>query len=189
MEIPLQTSLYGASKLSCEAIISAYSNIFGLETYSFRFVSVLGERYTHGHVFDFVKKLKINPKRLDILGNGLAEKSYLNVKDCISAINLICIEKRPARNLSHKFEVYNLGLDETILVKKSAKLISECLNLKPKFFFGKDIRGWIGDNKFVHLSTKKIKALGWEPFYDIKTSIIETVNWLNKNPEILNYRD
>ena len=189
VEIPLQTSLYGASKLSCEAIISAYSNIFNIESYAFRFVSVLGYRYTHGHVFDFVKKLKTNPTRLEILGNGMAEKSYLNVKDCLSALTLVCVNKRPSKNLDHKFEVYNLGLDETILVKNSAKLISNCLNLEPKFVFGKDIRGWIGDNKFVHLSTKKIRNLGWNPLFDIETSIVETVNWLNKHPEILNYRD
>jgi UDP-glucose 4-epimerase len=189
IEIPLQTSLYGASKLSCEAIISAYSNIFNIETYSFRFVSVLGLRYSHGHVFDFVKKLKQNPNRLDILGNGLAEKSYLNVKDCISALCLVCLEKRPSKNISHKFQVYNLGLDETILVKDSAKFISNCLNLKPEFIFGKNVRGWIGDNKFVHLCTKKIRALGWEPLHNIKPSIKETVNWLNENPEVLNYRD
>tara|TARA_B100000674_G_C37869780_1_gene928914 strand:+ start:184 stop:873 length:690 start_codon:yes stop_codon:yes gene_type:complete len=83
---PLQTSLYGASKVSAEGIISAYCEGYNLNSYIFRFVSILGERYTHGHVFDFVKQLKKNKKKLKILGNGYQRKSYLNIKDCISAI-------------------------------------------------------------------------------------------------------
>ena len=85
---PIQTSLYGASKASAEAIISAYSEAYELKSYIFRFVSILGNRYTHGHVFDFIKKLKKNKNVISILGDGNQKKSYLHVDDCIRAIDL-----------------------------------------------------------------------------------------------------
>src|SRR5215471_4387576 len=83
---PIQTSLYGASKLAAEGLVAAYAAAFEFQTYIFRFVSILGERYTHGHVFDFYKQLLDHPERLDVLGNGHQRKSYLYVQDCISAI-------------------------------------------------------------------------------------------------------
>ena len=183
--IPAQTSLYGASKLSCEALLSAYSNTFDIEAYAFRFVSVLGPRYTHGHVFDFVKKLRNDSENLQILGNGKAEKSYLHVQDCISGVLKVSINCRPVSNSQHKFDVYHLGLNETILVKESAKWIADCLQLSPNFHFEPQLRGWIGDNFFVHLSTEKIEKLGWKAQYSLKESIKETVDWLVNNPNIL----
>ena len=188
VSIPKQTSLYGASKMACEALISAYSNTFDIEAYAFRFVSILGPRYSHGHVFDFVKKLKNDPDNLKILGNGKAEKSYLHVDDCLSGVFKVAIEHRTSKNLEHKFDTFNLGLDETIFVSESAKLISDCMRLTPNYHFEHQLRGWIGDNKFVHLSTAKLRSLGWKPLYSIDESIKATVSYLLANPEILEMR-
>lgn len=185
---PIQTSLYGASKMSCEGFIAAFCNAFDIEGYCFRFVSLLGPRYPHGHVFDFVKKLKDNPKELNILGDGTAEKSYLHINDCIRALMIVCEEKRPAKDLSNKYEVYNLGMEEFIEVKESAKLISNELNLSPEFIFGKGKRGWVGDNPFVFLNVDKIKELGWLPMHTITESIKETAQWLDDNQWIFEQR-
>ena len=186
---PVQTSLYGASKMAGEGLVSSYCNAFGIEGYCFRFVSLLGPRYPHGHVFDFVKKLKSNPKELQILGDGTAEKSYLHIDDCIKALIMICEDLRPAKSLMNKFEIYNLGMEEYIRVSDSAKLISEELGLKPKFIFGFGRRGWIGDNPFVFLDISKIKKIGWKPIHTIEDSIKETTKWLSENEWIFEYRN
>lgn len=176
--IPVQTSIYGASKMSCEHFISAYSNSFGIEAHVFRFVSLLGPRYPHGHVIDFVRKLKRDPEVLHILGDGSAQKSYLHISDCVNAIKLVCEDIRPALKSKIKYQVYHLGFDGYVRVHESAELISQVMGLKPKFIFQQQKRGWIGDNPFVHLSIDKIKLLGWEPVWDIRSSIHDTVDWL-----------
>ena len=185
---PIQTSLYGASKMAGEGLVSAYCNAFNIEGYCFRFVSLLGPRYPHGHVFDFVKKLINDPSRLDILGDGTAQKSYLHINDCISALMLVCEDIRPAKMYQHPFEIYNLGMEEYIEVSKSAQLIANELGLKPNFYFGEGRRGWIGDNPFVLLDISKIKKLGWIPSYTIEESIKETTNWLINNDWIFDER-
>lgn len=179
--IPSQTSLYGASKMAGEGLISAYCNAFDIEGYCFRFVSLLGPRYPHGHVFDFVKKLREDARQLNILGDGTAKKSYLHIDDCISALMLICEDIRPSRQKSGKFDVYHLGMEEFIEVKESAKLIATELNLMPRYIFGEGKRGWIGDNPFVFLDVSKIKKLGWKPKNTIEASIKQTAKWLNEN--------
>lgn len=186
---PIQTSLYGASKMAGEGLISAYCNAFNLEGYCFRFVSLLGPRYPHGHVFDFVKKLNEDPKKLNILGDGTAEKSYLHIDDCISALMLVCEELRPAKNLLNGFDVFHLGMEEYIRVSESAKLIAKELGMEPKFIFGQGKRGWIGDNPFVFLDVTKIKKLGWSSTKTIEQSIKETTNWLNNNKWIFDKRN
>lgn len=183
--VPKQTSIYGASKMSCEHFISAYSNCFGIEAHVFRFVSLLGPRYPHGHVIDFVRKLRKNPQSLSILGDGTAQKSYLHISDCIEALELICENVRPARHLPLQYEVFNLGYDGYIKVSDSAKLIATSMGLHPSFRFEKQIRGWVGDNPFVHLSTKKIQKLGWKAKFSIKDSIEDTVEWLLKENWVL----
>jgi UDP-glucose 4-epimerase len=102
---PIQTSLYGASKAAGEGLISAYCEGFGFQSWIFRFVSILGERYTHGHVFDFYQKLKADPSHLPVLGNGRQRKSYLYVQDCIDAI-LLAMDKA-----QDKVNIFNLGVD------------------------------------------------------------------------------
>lgn len=183
--IPVQTSIYGASKMSCEHFISAYANCFGIESYVFRFVSLLGPRYPHGHVIDFVRKLSQDPTILKVLGDGTAKKSYLHIFDCLDALDLVCERIRPAKNLEIPYEVYHLGYDGYIKVADSAKLIAKSMNLRPKFQFEETSRGWVGDNPYVHLLTDKISELGWEPQYTIEQSINDTVTWLLSEPWIL----
>lgn len=179
---PIQTSLYGASKLACEGLIAAYAEGFGIRSYIFRFVSILGERYTHGHVFDFVQKLANDPAKLHILGNGLQRKSYLHVADCIEAI-LIAIERSDA-----KINIFNLGTDEYCQVKDSAGWIASRLGLAPRFTYAGGDRGWIGDVPFILLDTRRIRALGWQPKLKIRESVELTVDWLNANKWVFSQR-
>lgn len=179
---PIQTSLYGASKLAGEGLISAYCEGFGFQGYIFRFVSILGERYTHGHVFDFYKQLLDHPDELNILGNGHQRKSYLYIQDCIDAM-LTVIEK--ARE---KVNIYNLGTDEYCEVNDSIGWICEHLNLDPQKKYTGGERGWIGDNPFIFLDTSKVRALGWNPKLTIQQGIGKTLEYLQNNQWILERR-
>lgn len=179
---PIQTSFYGASKLACEGLIEAYCEGFGFQSWIFRFVSILGERYTHGHVFDFYKKLLETPDRLDVLGNGKQRKSYLYVQDCIDAM-LIAIEKS-----GEKVNIFNLGTDEYCEVNNSIKWICNHLNVSPQLVYSGGERGWIGDNPFIFLDCSKMKKLGWKPKYTIKEGIIKTLSYLEENKWILDRR-
>jgi UDP-glucose 4-epimerase len=172
---PIQTSLYAASKLACEGLISAYCEGYNMKSWIFRFVSILGERYTHGHVIDFYKSLRNNKKLLKVLGNGNQKKSYLYVQDCIEGIFLAL------RKSNHKINIFNLGTDEYIKVKNSIKWICNELNLNPKLNYEGGKRGWIGDNPFIFLDINKIRSLGWKPKLTIQQSVIKTVKYLQKN--------
>ena len=172
---PVQTSLYGASKAAAEGLISAYCEGFGFEACIFRFVSILGERYTHGHVFDFYKQIKTNPRVLKVLGNGLQRKSYLYVQDCIDAI-LIGMARAPER-----INIYNLGVDGYCEVNDSIGWICEALAVSPSIAYSGGDRGWIGDNPFIFLDTTKIRGLGWLPKLTIKQGVIKTVEFLKAN--------
>lgn len=176
---PVQTSLYGASKLACEGLIQAYAEGYGMRAFIFRFVSIMGPRYSHGHVYDFYKQLIENPTTLHLLGDGNQRKSYLHVSDCISAICTV-IEK--AKN---SINIFNLGVDDTCIVKQSANWISEHLSIKPTFTFGGGRRGWVGDNPYIHLSVEKLKSLGWVNQYSIEDSVKDTVRYLESNHWIL----
>ena len=172
---PIQTSLYGASKLACEGLIMAYCEGYDLRAWIFRFVSILGERYTHGHVFDFYRKLLADPTRLDVLGDGKQQKSYLYVQDCIDAI-LFALE-RPQQ----KIHIYNLGTSEYCQVNDSIGWITGHLGVTPKLAYSGGSRGWVGDNKFIFLDTARIATLGWKPKLTIREGIIRTVDWLTQN--------
>ena len=172
---PIQTSLYGASKLACEGLISAYSEGFGFQSWIFRFVSILGERYTHGHIFDFYQKLKLDPTCLLVLGNGKQRKSYLYVQDCIDAI-LLAIKKA-----NERVNIFNLGVDGYCEVNDSIGWICGNLRVKPKLEYSGGERGWIGDNPFIFLDTNKIQNLGWKPKLDIQNGVIKTVEYLRAN--------
>jgi UDP-glucose 4-epimerase len=177
---PAQTSLYGASKLAGEALIAAYAEGYGMKAHVFRFVSILGDRYTHGHVIDFVRQLRKDPTRLKVLGNGKQRKSYLHVQDCISAV-LAAI----AHPTDAAFEVYNLGTDEYTEVNQSIEVICAALGVKPKLEYAGGERGWVGDNPFIFLDTKKIRSIGWRSEKSILESVRLTVDFLVKNPEFL----
>lgn len=180
---PIQTSLYGASKLAAEGLIQAYCEGFGFESYLFRFVSILGERYTHGHVFDFYKQLLTHPHELTILGNGKQKKSYLYVQDCIDAI-LLAMD-----TVNSKINIFNLGTDEFCHVNDSIQWISDYLNLKPSLQYTGGERGWIGDNPFIFLATDRIQQLGWIPTLSIREAIHRTLAYLQDNKWLLETRE
>ena len=172
---PVQTSLYGASKLACEGLIQAYCETFDMQSWIFRFVSILGPRYSHGHVFDFYQQLIEHPEYLDVLGNGYQCKSYLHVYDCIEAIDLAI------RCSDAKVNIFNLGTESTCVVRDSVNWICTKMQLEPVVNFGTDKRGWIGDNPLIHLDVTAIKSLGWEPKFSIRDGVESTVDFLAKN--------
>ncbi len=175
---PVQTSLYGASKLACEGMIQAYCGGFGFQGWIFRFVSILGERYTHGHVFDFYKSLRKNPDTLHILGNGKQKKSYLYIQDCLDSME-VAIQKA-----NDKVNIFNLGTDEYVNVDDSVDCITEQLGLNPTRTYAGGKRGWVGDNPFIFLDCAKIRSLGWKPKLTIREGVARTLGWLQKNPWI-----
>lgn len=177
--IPAQTSLYGASKMACEGLVAAYCEGYGFEGVSFRFVSLLGPRYPHGHVFDFVRQLLADPTCLQVLGDGTQRKSYLHVEDCVRALLHICEDARPQSG--PHYAVYHLGVPESCLVRESARWICDELGVSPRLEFGTGTRGWIGDSPFVLLDVRKALATGWAPAHTIEASVRETVRWLLTN--------
>lgn len=179
---PTQTSLYGASKLAGEGLIQAYCEGFGFQGYIFRFVSILGERYTHGHVFDFMKQLREHPDTLHVLGNGKQRKSYLYIQDCIDAM-LLAVEKG-----REKVNLYNLGADEYCEVTDSIGWITKRLGVTPKLDFSGGERGWIGDSPFIFLDCQKIRKLGWKPQLTIREGVLRTVDYIQANPWVLEVR-
>jgi UDP-glucose 4-epimerase len=180
---PIQTSLYGASKLAGEGLIEAYCNGFGFTGYIFRFVSILGERYSHGHVYDFYRQLSQDPTKLKVLGNGKQRKSYLYVQDCVDAI-LTVIEKRTEAGAY----IHNLGADEYCEVNDSIGWICAKMGVKPELTYTGGERGWIGDSPFIFLDTKKVRSLGWKPKLTIKQGVEKTVEYLAANPWLFETR-
>lgn len=171
---PIQTSLYAASKLACEALIQAYAAGYGFTGVICRFVSILGERYTHGHVFDFFCALQRDGRLLHVLGDGRQEKSYLYVGDCISAI----LSAAGHHDRDSGAHVYNLGTDETVTVDDSVSIITRHLGLTPIVEHAGGRRGWIGDSPLIRLDTKRIRDLGWRPELTIEQGIMRTLDWL-----------
>jgi UDP-glucose 4-epimerase len=176
---PVQTSFYGASKAAGEGLIAAYCSAFGFTAHIFRFVSILGERYSHGHVRDFYAQLRATPGRLRVLGDGRQRKSYLYVEDCIDAM-LLAVER--ARE---PINIFNLGHDTYCDVKESIAWICEALGVRPQVEFGGGERGWVGDSPFIFLDTRKIRALGWVPRLGIRQSVLRTLAYLAANPWVL----
>ena len=179
---PIQTSLYGTSKVACEGLISSYCEGYDFEGCIFRFVSILGERYTHGHVFDFYKQLIDHPKYLSVLGDGTQKKSYLYVKDCVDAMI------HAANHNKSKLQIYNLGTNEYIKVSDSINYICSMMGVTPELKYGEGNRGWIGDVPFIFLDTSKIRNIGWNPTLTIEKSIEITVNWLKQNVWVYDHR-
>lgn len=179
---PVQTSLYGASKLASEGLISAYAEGYDFRAWIFRFVSVLGERYTHGHIFDFYKKLLADQGELYILGNGRQRKSYIYIQDCIDAM-LVAVEK-----LRGKINIINLGTREYCEVNDSVGWITRRLGLKPALKYAGGTRGWIGDNPFIFLDCAKINSVGWQARLTIEQAVIRTLDYLIENKWVLEAR-
>ena len=154
-----------------------------MQSWIFRFVSILGERYTHGHVFDFYKKLLADPNELMVLGDGHQKKSYLYIQDCLDAI-FHAIEKA-----KDPVNIFNLGTDEYIEVNNSIGFITRHLGLQPDLKYAGGERGWIGDNPFIFLDCRKIRQLGATPKVTIEEGIIKTLKWLQENTWVLKYRE
>jgi len=182
--VPLvQTSLYGASKLAGEAMMQAYSEYFGIRGLAFRFVSWIGPRYSHGVVFDFMRKLRGNPRELEVLGDGTQRKSYLDVRDGVSGVFLALDRAEGSKN------VFNLGHDDFLNVLEVARIITDELGLRDvRLRTTGGVRGWVGDSPLVHLDTTRVKALGWRPTIPIPDSIRATVRYLVEHPELFSYR-
>jgi len=179
---PVQTSLYGASKIAGEALISAYCEGFAFRSWIFRFVSILGERYTHGHVLDFYRQLRADPSRLRVLGDGRQKKSYLYVQDCIDAM-LMAIDRA-----AEPVNIFNLGVDSYCEVNDSIGWICELLGVRPALEYAGGDRGWAGDSPFIFLDTARIRALGWAPRLDIREGVIRTLRFLQANEWVLDVR-
>ena len=160
-------------------MIGAYAHGFGFTGLVFRFVSILGERYTHGHVYDFYCALKRDPTRLRVLGDGRQEKSYLYVGDCVEAIVAAAgvHDSRPG-----EIGVYNLGTDETVVVDDSIALICEHMGVSPTRDYAGGRRGWAGDSPLIHLDCSRIRSLGWAPTLTIPKAIRRTLEWFDANP-------
>lgn len=173
---PIQTSLYGASKVAAEGLLTAYAFGYGFRVWIFRFVSMLGPRYTHGHIFDFWKKLRADPTRLEVLGDGRQRKSYLHVKDCVEAI-LLCVRKA-----SDSINIFNIGHSDWLEVNESIRIICAELGVDPKIEYTGGDRGWVGDAPKILLATDRLRALGWRPTRSLADSVRETLRFLIENP-------
>ena len=173
---PTQTSLYGASKLACEAFAEAYTEFSPIRVWAYRFSNVVGERCSRGVVGDFVRKLLKNPKELEILGNGKQSKEYLHVKDCVNGI-LTGYHKS-----SNKTNVFNLGMENQTIVDEVADIVIAEMglrNVKRRYTGGE--KGWIGDNPVVELSLEKIKSLGWKTEVSSEEALRRTTKWNIEN--------
>ncbi|MEM1205017.1 MAG: NAD-dependent epimerase/dehydratase family protein [Acidobacteriota bacterium] len=182
--LPVQTSLYGASKLAAEGLITAYCHGFGFSACIFRFVSILGPRYSHGHVFDFVRKLLANADEIEVLGDGRQVKSYLHVRDCIEGM------RTAAGTLKEPGQIVlrNLGHKDSCTVDDSLGWISGRLGVEPRRRYTGGERGWVGDSPRVHLDCARMHADGWGPSYSIRDGVETTVDYLLANRWLLDAR-
>jgi len=179
---PVQTSLYAAAKVAGETLIQAYCEGFAMRAWIFRFVSILGERYSHGHVFDFYKSLRSDPTTLRVLGNGKQRKSYLYVGDCLDAMQLAIARA------DGKVNILNLGTDDYVEVNDSIGVICEALGVSPELHYTGGERGWVGDSPFILLDCARVRALGWKPKQTIRDGILLTLRYLQANPWLLEAR-
>jgi UDP-glucose 4-epimerase len=151
-------SVYGATKLSCEALISAYCHSFGMRAWIFRFANIIGKRSNHGVIWDFIRKLSDDPHRLEILGDGRQSKSYMEVGACVDAM-LYAID-----HASDRLNTFNIGSEDWIDVRSIADLVVEAMGLSNvEYTFTGGERGWLGDVPRMQLSVQKLKSLGWRP--------------------------
>jgi UDP-glucose 4-epimerase len=176
---PVQTSLYGASKVAAEGLIAAYCAGFGFQSFIFRLVSILGERYTHGHVLDFYRQLRQDAARLRVLGDGRQRKSYLYVQDCVDAM-VTAVEHARSR-----VNIFNVGCDSSCEVRESIGWICNALGVTPQIEYGGADRGWPGDNPLILLETSRIRAFGWRPRFTIQEAVLMTLGYLKANPDIV----
>lgn len=161
----LPVSNYGASKLASEAFISAFSASYSIQTWITRFPNVVGERFTHGVIYDFIGRLKVNPEVLTVLGNGQQFKPYMYVRDLIEGILFVC------ENTNERYNVYNLGSESRTKVYEIAQMVIEEMKLDAKIEYTGGDRGWIGDVPEFRYDLSKINALGWKAKHNSNDSV------------------
>jgi UDP-glucose 4-epimerase len=169
----LPISLYGASKQAGEGLISSWVGTFGLQAWIFRFANIIGTRGTHGVIFDFIHKLKADPSRLEVLGNGLQEKSYMEVGDCVDGILHVMANSNDSVNL------FNLGSHDTASVKRIAEIVVEetgCTGASIEYTGGD--RGWAGDIPRAMLAIDKMLEIGFDVNYNSEEAIRHTARAL-----------
>jgi len=168
--IPIST--YGASKLCCEALISSYAHTFGLRGLILRLANIVGSRATHGVILDFIEKLRRDTGKLEILGDGSQNKSYLHIQDCVNAI--LCLTKAFLED-SKRVDIYNVGSTDQVTVGKIAEIVVRETNIpNVKLFFTGGVdggRGWLGDVKLMRLSVEKLMKVGWRPKYSSEEAL------------------
>jgi UDP-glucose 4-epimerase len=174
-------SVYGASKLASEALITAYAHTYGFKAVIYRLANIIGPRSSHGVIYDFIGKLKKNPRELEILGDGTQAKSYLHVDDCIDA--MLFAHKKSGKTV----EVLNVGSEDCVDVKSIAQIVVEEMRLKNvaySFTEGVDGgRGWKGDVKYMLLAIEKLKSLGWKPKLNSTQAVRATAQSILKEPK------
>jgi len=170
-------SIYGASKLACEALIESYCHTFDMQAWIYRFANVIGRRSTHGVIYDFMMKLRRNPKELEILGNGEQNKSYIYISDCVDAMFA-------GLKANERVNIFNIGSEDQVKVRRIAEIVCEELDLNPKFRFTGGDRGWKGDVPVMLLSIEKLKRIGWRPKYSseeaVRMAVRDLIEELNK---------
>ncbi len=162
---PHPISIYGASKLACEALIESYCHTFDMQSWIYRFANVIGRRSTHGVIYDFILKLKRNPYELEVLGNGEQSKSYVYIDDCIDAMFF------GLKKANEKVNIFNIGSEDQIKVKKIAEIVAKEMGLSPTLKFTGGDRGWRGDVPIMLLSVEKLKNLGWRPKFKSEDAV------------------
>jgi UDP-glucose 4-epimerase len=161
-------STYGASKLAGEMLLSAYSYMFGLKSIAFRFANVVGSQQTHGVGYDFIRKLKNNPRSLDVMGNGMQSKSYIHVEDVIRGVLLA------EKSVEMDFDIFNIATEQSLTVSEIAHMASEVVNgakATIEISYGTSDRGWKGDVPVVNLNSSKLRKLGWKPQYSSREAM------------------
>ena len=179
-EVRNQTSVYSSTKIASEMLLEGFANTFNFHAFSLRFVSMLGQRYSHGHVFDFTKKI-LNNEPLNVLGSGDGIKSYLHIKDAVKAIEMLIDHKS-----KNYFEAFNVGHSDTIKLKYSVETIVNYLNYEGEVKYGEGLSGWVGDVPVIAPSIEKMKELGWKPQFSIQKGITDTIDYLVDNQWLLN---
>lgn len=162
-------SIYGASKLAAEALIFAFSNFYNIRVWVLRPANIIGPRFTHGVVYDFIKRLEKNPKKLEILGDGKQSKSYLYILDVIKAIDLV------TKKTKQRVNIFNIASNSYITVNSIADIVTEEMDVAPKRSWTGGKIGWKGDVAKVRIDNGKITKLGWKPKYNSKDAVRKTV--------------
>jgi UDP-glucose 4-epimerase len=163
-------SLYGASKLACEAFIASYCHTFEMQAWIYRFANVIGARSTHGVIYDFINKIRSNPEELEILGDGTQTKSYIYVSDCIDAMRA----GLPAAETS-SVQTFNIGTTDMTSVTRIAELVCEAMQASPEFTFTGGKRGWKGDVPVMLLDVSKLNTLGWKQKYTSEEAVKKAI--------------